>query len=261
MKALVLLTLLPAFMLIGCGKMQTNKDSAGNVLQEMTNNNAISEEDANSVDESLLDTEIEVSQSVDQPNSVMMKLGGAELLIDFIEDLSGDPEETAMVINGVEVPAGLAADKNSFQGLIASLVTSQLEGVDILGIPVGQLVQAGLGLISGDTDRASFSNLFGTLIRGALNMFLDGTPFGNIFGSLVDGLLGDDNSGNSSQGNNNNGNNNSNNNGNTNNNNGNNNNNNSGGGLGGIVNTIGGVLTGGNPLLGGIFSLITNLFN
>ncbi len=251
MKAIILVILLPAFMLIGCGKMQTNGDSAGNVLQEMTNNNAISEEEAESIDESLLDETVEITET--QPNSIMMKVGGAELLIDFIEDLTGDPDETAMVINGVEVPALLAADKDSFQALIASLVTSQLEGIDILGIPVADLVHAGLGLINGDQSQASFSNLFGTLIRGALNMFLDKTPFGSIFDSLTGGLLGNNSGQNNNQGS---GSDNS-----GNNNNGtNNNNNNSGGGLGGIINTIGGVLTGGNPLLGGIFSLITNLF-
>ena len=241
MKALILL-MLPALMLIGCGEMETNEDAAQNYLQRLNESGATTDAEVQSIDESLLDESVQVTQA-DNPNSIMMKVGGAELLIDFIENLSGDPAETAMIINGIEVTTQIAADPQSFQGLIASLVTSQLEGIDILGVPLSGLVQAGLGLISGDTSKADFSNLFGTLIRGAFNTFLSGTPLGAIFGSLLDPLLGGDaaNSGSSNSGSNN-------------------NNNNSGDVTNGIVNTIGSVISGGNPLLGGIFSLIMNLF-
>lgn len=250
MKSLVLILMLPALMLIGCGKMQTNETSASNAIQGLSNEGAISIEEAESIDEGLLEEEVQLTET-DQANSIMLKLGGAELLIDFLSDLSGDPEETAMVINGVEVPTGIAADSGSFQGLIASLVAGQLEGVDLFGIPATDLVDVGLGLISGDTKKANFSNLFGTLVRGALNLFLSGTPYGAIFnviaGPILDNVLGNG-SGNQNSGSNNNSNNS-------------NNNNDSGGFLDTIVNTIGGVLDGGSSSpLGGIFNLITNLF-
>lgn len=248
MKAL-LIFLLPALMLIGCGEMQTNNSAARGVLSEMDANGSINGDELILGDEALLDETVEMADM--GSNSVMMKLGGAELLIDFIEDLNGVPEETAMIINGVEVATELVQNPQSFQALIASLVTSQLEGVDILGIPAVQLVQVGTQLINSDNRRADFSNLFGTLVRGAFNMFLSKTPLGSIFEQIVgpggvDNILPPANSGEQvsqpsqpaqpqqpTQ--------------------------DSGSKLSRIVNTIGGVLTGGNPLLGGIFNLISNL--
>lgn len=248
MKALVIL-MLPALMLIGCGQMDTNEDTAQNILSNLNANGSLSNDDLANVDENLLDQTVQMSQT--SSNSVMLKVGGAELLIDFMDNLSGAPAETAMVINGVEVATSIAKDPSSLQGLIASLVTSQLQNVDILGMPAADLVQAGLGLINGDTNTSDFSNLFGTLVRGVFNNFLSGSPLSDIFGQIAGPILGGSGGNNSSA---------SNGQGNSNNNN-NNNNNSSGGSLiGSIVNSIGGGLTGGNPLLGGIFSLITNLF-
>ena len=254
-KALVLTLMLPAMFLIGCGQqMQTNEAAAGNALQNLANNGAITQEEADSVEGRLLDESVEVTDT-GSGNSIMMKIGGADLLIDLFDNLTGAADEVAMVINGIEVPTELAVDKDSFQALIASLVTSQLEGIDVLGMPVGDLVQAGLSLINGDTQTFDFSNLFGTLIRGALNMYMGGSPIGMIVGALagpiIDNVLDEVfDSGDSQADQNQNQNNN--------------NQDNSGGDLlSGIVNTIGGVFGNGgnnNNPLGGIFSLITNLF-
>ncbi len=245
MKALLIL-ILPALMLIGCGEMQTNNSSAGSVLSEMEANGSINSDELILDDETLLNETVEMADM--GSNSIMMKLGGAELLIDFIDNLNGVPEETAMIINGIEVATELVQDPNSFQALIASLVTSQLEGVDILGIPAIQLVQVGAQLIKSDNRRADFSNLFGTLVRGAFSMFLSKTPYGSIFEQILgSGGLGNTlppaNSGEPEpqpaqpqQPN-----------------------QDSGSKFGRIVNTIGGVLAGSNPLLGGILSLISNL--
>jgi len=245
MKAL-LIFILPALMLIGCGEMQTNNSAARGLLSEMDANGSINSDELILDDETLLDETVEMADM--GSNSIMMKLGGAELLIDFIENLNGAPEETAMIINGIEVATELVQNPRSFQALIASLVTSQLEGVDILGIPAVQLVQVGTQLINSDNRRADFSNLFGTLVRGAFNMFLSKTPIGSIFDRIlgpggVDNILPPANSGEQveqpkqpeqpSQG--------------------------SGGKFSGIVSTIGTVLAGSNPLLGGIFNLIANL--
>ena len=246
MKAFVLTLFLPALMLIGCGQLETNETTAGNALQNAVNNGAISEQDAMSVNEDLLEENLQMTEM--SSNSIMMKLGGAELLIDFIENLSGDPAETAMIINGVEVTTQVAADPQSLQGLIASLVSNQLEGKEVLGIPLMDLVNMGLGLVTGDSSKADFSNLFGTLVRGALNMFVGSSPIGAIIGTLagplLDGIFGGGDPNQTS----------------------NNNNNNSSDPLGGALNNLlGGFLGGGgggsssNPL-GGIFSLITNLF-
>ncbi len=250
LKAFVLTMFLPALMLIGCGQLETNETTAGNALQNGVNEGVITEQEANSINEDLLDESVEMTEV--SSNSIMMKVGGAELLIDFIENLTGAPEEIAMIVNGVEVTTQVAANPEALQGLIASLVSSQLEGKEVFGMPLMDLVNMGLGLISGDTDKADFTNLFGTLVRGALGMFMNSSPVGAIIGSLagplLDNVFGADPNANS--GNNNNANNN--------------NNNNSGGGvLGNIVNTIGGALGGGSnnsSPLGGIFSLITNLF-
>ena len=258
MKALVLLMILPTLMLIGCGEMQSTETTADNALAGLIDNNAITEEEANAVSETLSDESLELTEVSD--TAIMMKIGGVDFLVDFVENLSGAPEEVAMIIDGIEVTTEVASDPQSLQGLIASLVTSKLEGKEVFGLPLTDLVDAGLGLITGDTEKADVSNLFGTLIRGALNMFVNDSPIGGIIGALAGPLLGGiagDNggdAGNSSDGgNSNNGNNNSNNNS---------NNSNEGGGLlGTIVNTVGGLLggSGGSPL-GGLFSLITNLF-
>jgi hypothetical protein len=247
MKAILLL-LLPALMLIGCGEMQSNETAALNMLSNMEANGSINGEDLQLNDESLLNESVELSEL--NSNQIMLKLGGAELLIDFIDELSGEPEETAMIINGIEVAVGLLQNPQSFQALLASVISSQLEGVDILGIPAGHLIQIGMQLIRGDSAKADLSNLFGTLVRGALNMFLSKTPFGSLFEQvarpILDNVLpGGNQAGQNQQPNQNQ----------------NNNNNNSGGGIGGIIGTIGGLLTGGNPLLGGLVSLISNLFN
>ena len=247
MKGTLLTLLLPALMLIGCGKMETNETTAGNALLNAVDNGAITEQEAQEVSENLLEENLEMTEM--SSNSIMMKLGGAELLIDFIENLSGDPEEIAMIINGIEVTTEVAANPESFQGLIASLVSSQVEGRDIFGIPLMDLVNMGLGLITGDSSKADFSNLFGTLVRGALNMIVSSSPVGAIIGALagplLDGLLGGENNSNNNNTN---------------------NNNSSAGGLEGVVdNLLGGLLGGGNSSSGGsalgdIFSLITNLF-
>lgn len=239
MKALVIF-ILPAMMLIGCGKMNSNTETAETVLTNLSDANHISASDVNSVNEGLLDETVEVTET--GANSMLLKVGGAELLIDFIEDLKGDkPEEVAMIINGVEVATSIASDSSALQALIASLVTSQLEDVDIMGIPAHELVKVGLSLIKGDAEKADFSNLFGTLVRGFLGNYLSKNPIGAIFAPILDGVLGgisgDVNSNPDNV-----------------------NNNNPGqGGIGSIVGTIGGALAGGNPMLGGLFSLITNL--
>ncbi len=247
MKALLIL-LLPAMMLIGCGQMQTNDGTAGELLSQMNASGNIVEEDLNNLNEDLMNESVEVSQT--RPNSLMMKVGGAELLIDFIENLSGDnPEQTAMIINGIQVSQQLASDPKAFQGLIASLVTAQLEDVNILGIPASQLVQLGLGIVNGDADKKDLSQLFGTLVRGALNMFISKTPFSSLFGSILGPIVDQIDGGQSPQqpplnnGSNTN----------------NNNNNNSGNPLQSIIGTIGGAISGSNPLLGGFLSLIMNL--
>ena len=67
MKALVILLLMPALMLIGCGQMETNEDSAQNILQGMNNNGALSEEDAANVDESLQDETVEMTEIAEAP--------------------------------------------------------------------------------------------------------------------------------------------------------------------------------------------------
>ncbi len=251
MKAFVLTMFLPAMMLIGCGQLETKQTTAGNALENSVSQGVITEEEANSIGDSVLDENLEMTEVAS--NSMMMKLGGAELLIDFIENLSGDPQEIAMVINGVQVTQQVASNPESLQGLIASLVSSQLEGREVFGMPLMDLVNMGLGLITGDTDKSDFTNLFGTLVRGALGMFMNSSPVGAIIGALagplLDNVLGPDpNNANNGSGNNNS--------------NGNNNNNNSSGNvLGNIVNTIGGAFGGGsNSPLAGIFSLITNLF-
>lgn len=244
MRAFVLTLFLPALMLIGCGQLETNETTAGNALQNGVNNGVFTEDEANAISEDLDNETLELTEM--SSNSMMMKLGGAELLIDFVENVGVDPEAIAMIINGVEVTKQVASNPQALQGLIASLVSSQLEGREIFGMPLMDLVNMGLGLITGDTDKADFTNLFGTLVRGALGMFMNSSPVGAIIGALAGPLLdnvfgADPNAGNN----------------NTNNN----NNNSSGSVLGNIVNTIGGVLGGGSSSpLGGILSLITNLF-
>jgi hypothetical protein len=246
-KAFVLTMILPAWMLIGCGQLETNETTAGNAAQGLLSEGVITEEDASSLNNDLLEENLELSET--SPNSMLMKLGGAELLIDFIKNLSGDPEEIAMVINGVEVTTEVATNPESLQGLVASLVSSQLEGREIFGMPLTDLVEMGLGLITGDTEQADFSNVFGTLVRGALGMFVNNSPVGSIISTLLgpalEGAVGEDPNANSGPSNNNNNNNNSNET-----------------PRGNIVNTIGGALTGGSGegALGGIFSLIMNLF-
>ncbi len=255
MKALVLLLLLPAMMLIGCGKMDTAQTTAGSALQQLNDDGAINDADLAELDSDLLNENLEVSEA--SPDSILMKLGGAEFLVSFIEELSGDPKQTAMIINGIEVAQEVVSNPDSFQSLMASLVASQLEDVDVLGIPVADLIDVGKQIISGDRDSFNFSKLFGTLIRGTLNKFLSGSPVGELIRLFAGPLLGldkddvgadsgqQDNSGTSQD------NNNSNNSNDT---------NNSGSGVGGtIVNAIGSVIAGGNPLLGGLFNLISNL--
>lgn len=255
MKSLVLIIMLPALMLIGCGKMQTNEATAGSALEQLNSNGALSDADVNSIDSSMHDQTIQMSQA--GTSSILMKVGGADLLVNFLDQVTNDPQETAMIINGIEVTQQVISDPKSFQGLVASLVASQLQGVDIFGVPLTDLVQAGLGLINGDTSQANFSNLFGTIIRGAFNMFLSNSPIGNIISAIAGPVLGGVNGNNQASGNAGSNTNNANNNQN------NNNNNNSGGGLlGTVVNAIGSAVGGsaGGGLVGGLFSLITNLF-
>lgn len=261
MKALIIF-LFPAFLLIGCGQMQTNEGTASDAISNLEANGALSEEDLQNleqVDESLLSENLEITET-DNPNSVIMKLGGAELLIDFIDNLSGAPEETAMIINGVDVPSSVASNSGSFQGLIASLVTSQLEDINIFGLPVNTLVNAGLQLISKDKEKNDFSNIFGSLIKGAFNLFSNKTPFGSIFDSIGKPILdsvfdNDDNDNQSGQ--------NEDANDNTEEDQDDNNNGKIKGKevLNAVSGILGGVLTSVNPLLGGAFSLISNLFN
>jgi len=230
--------------------MESSETTAGNAVQNLADNGAITQEEANNVNEELLEENLEMTEV--SSNSMLMKVGGVDLLIDFMSNLTGAGDEIAMIINGIEVTTEVAANPESMQGLVASLVSSQLEGKEVLGLPLMDLVNMGIGLITGDTDKSDFSSLFGTLIRGALNMFVGSSPIGAIIGALagplLDGVLGGNNSNQNSGQNNN-------------------NNNNSGGSaIGNIVNTIGGALGGGNSnnsgngLLGGIFNLITNLF-
>lgn len=249
MKGLVSL-MISSLLLIGCGQMKTNEDTAMSVLNNMEANGSLDGSDLNLNDESLLDESVQLSETA--PNSIMMKFGGAELLIDFIEDFGGQQSDTAMVINGVEVAAGLLQNPESFQGLLASLLTAQLEKVDILGVPAPRLVQVGLELIRGDKSKADLSNIFGSLVRGALNMYLSKTPFGSLFEQIlrpvVDRVLPGSENGQTvqqpqqpaqpaqpqlpvQQ---------------------------PGGIKQTIVSTIGGLISGSNPILGGIFNLIAN---
>lgn len=247
MKALLTLLLLPALMLIGCGKMETNQDTANNVLQGMVAGEYISEQDAADVDESLLEEQVEITE-IQETNTVVMKVGGTELVVDFLENITGAQEEVTMLIEGVEVTRALAEDKDSLKALVASLVQSKLEGKEVLGIPAMDLVQIGLGLLNKDTRQAGFAGLFGTLIKGALNMFLASQPWGMIAAPIVNPIIdnvvdniagGGSNSASQSP-----------NNGNQ---------NNSGGLLRGLLGGGQSSNNNGSPL-GGIFSLIMNLF-
>lgn len=245
MKALVYLLILPSLLLVGCGKLETKETTSGNAINQLEANGALTEEEAQSVNADLLDENLQVSEV--SSRSMLMKVGGVDLLIDFFDNLSGDPQDTAMQINGIPVTAQVASDPQSMQGLIASIVTSHLDGKEIFGVPLSELVTTGLGIINGDKDKADFSNLFGTIIRGALNMFKNSSPIGQIVGTIVGGLLDDKLGGGDP---------------NNTSNNLNNNNNSSGGFLGGFLDNLGGSNSGGSSgsSLGGIFSLIMNLF-
>jgi hypothetical protein len=246
MKALILLVI-SSMIFVGCGQMNSGQTTAGSALANLAENDVITENEANSLNNSDVSNEnVELMET--GSNSMMMKVGGVELLIDFVQEIIEDPKDIAMIINGVEVTAEVASDPESFQGLIASLVDSHLEGKEVLGIPLSELVDLGLGLISGEKEQADVSNLFGTLIRGALGMYLNNSPIGSIISAIVGPILGGENSGDQ--------------------NNAQNNQNNASEGLSGIVETIGGLFGGGSSdnnnsgdrPFGGIFNLISNLF-
>ncbi len=239
MKALIIL-LLPALMLIGCGQMQTNGGSAGDLASQMNANGNLDNEDLDNLNEQQRNENVEISQT--QPNSLMMKVGGAELLIDFVGQLSQNSQQIAMIINGIEISQQLASDPQSFQALIASLVTAQLEKVDIKGVPAAQLVQIGLNLVKGDTGKKELSQLFGTLVKGALNMYLSKTPFSELFGSIINPIVNPVEGGQTTSPQPNNPVNNT-----------------PSSPLRTIIGTIGGAISGSNPLLGGLLNLILNL--
>ena len=276
-RSLTLILITPLFLLFtACGQMESQKSIGSTAIDNLTGNGALTADDVADLTDADLSQTVEVADT-GTGNSMMMKVGGADLLIDFMEQITGEDSEIAMIINGVDVPNSIARDQTSFQGLITSLVQSQLDGIDLFGIPASTLVNAGLAMMNNSQDdeeepQEKISGLFGTLIRGALNMFVGGSGIGNIVSSLAGPLLGgvldnfggDQNSNaNNNQSNQNqglNGNDSANNQGNNNGN----QNSSEGGLLGGIINTVGGLIGGGNTgnssPFGGIFNLISNLF-
>ena len=200
MKKLIIL-MMPALMLIGCGEMSSTKTTANDLSSEMAGQGNLSAEDQQALqnlnDPSLLNESLTVTEN--SSDSLLMQLGGADLLIDFINNLNpNDENATAMIINGVEVSQKVAKDPTSFQGLLASLIASQLGGIDIMGIDISELIGVGMDLLTGKAQLSDLSSVFGVLIRGALNMFMSSIPFGNVLaplvGTIIDNVVGGDSS-------------------------------------------------------------------
>lgn len=240
MKALFIL-ILSTVLFVGCGKMKTNNETSGNVLSSLNSSGLIGEEEKEElegIDPSLLEEQLSLIET-DKAESIIMKLGDAELLIDFVKNLTGKSNEIAMIINGIKVTSQVAANPKSFQALIASIVEGQLKGKELAGVPLKDLIKHGLKLVNGDIGKHDFSKLFGVLVKGAFKLFLSGTPYGVIFQAILDPVL-DGVLGNSNQ------------NANT--------NNPSKDVVDSIVDSVGGALTGSDPKLGGLLSLIMTLF-
>lgn len=268
MKKLIIL-LLPALMLIGCGEMKTSETQVGTLADEMAAEGYVSEESQTSLgnlnDPAILDETVTLTETSE--SSVMMKIGEVDLLVEFVDALDiVDSESIAMLVNGIEVTQAVAADPKQLQGLLASIVSSATQGIDIFGMDLSKLVNVGIDLIKGDLKTSDLSSVFGVLVEGALNMFLSSVPFGGLIGSLVAPLLDnvfgndDDNSNDSASSG------------------------NSFDGIGDVVSSIIGSITGddtandndssssnnnnsssnnsgnGSSLFNGIFNLITNLF-
>lgn len=191
MKKFIIL-LLPAIMLIGCGEMKSSETQVGTLADEMASQGYVSEESQNSLDNlndpSILNETVTVTET--SPESVMMKVGGVDLLVEFVDALDiVDQDSIAMIINGIKVTQAIAADPSQLQGLIASIVSSATQGVDIFGVDLSKLVSFGMDLIKGDLKTSDLSSVFGVLVEGALNMFLSSVPFGGLIGSLVSPII------------------------------------------------------------------------
>lgn len=238
MKALIIVVL-SSIIFVGCGQMKTNNNSTGNVLSSLNSSGLVNDQDKEEledIDPSLLEEDLTLTET-DKKNSIVMKLGGAELLIDFLETIPNKPEQIAMIINGIEVTSQVAANPQSFQALIASLVNAQIKGKDIAGIPLKKLIKMGLKIIGCDLGSYDFSKLFGVLVKGAFKLFLKGIPYGSIFEAILDPVLdnalGNNNSNVNTPPKN---------------------------VVGSIIDTVGGAIGGNDPKAGGLLNLITNLF-
>ena len=166
-------------LLSGCGKIDSNRQTAKDVLLEMNKNGEISDQHLAYLEENaspeLLNRPVEI-RKLDN-SSVVMKFGESETLID-VQKENSNSQITSLSVNGKEVitTAGernRERNRNVLEGILGLLSPNERNDIeDNIGLNLGDLIDLGY---SNDRDEAQLI-LLGTLVIKALRNFRDENP-------------------------------------------------------------------------------------
>ncbi len=164
---------------VGCGKMETNRQTAGDIFREMHRNGEIGDEhlaylEAN-VNPATLNQSVKIIQISD--TSLIMQVGDRRTTIDIERDSGENAPVTAMTVNGTTLKPKSEESRRKSRNLLETLLglfepdeRDEIEGN--LGFNLGDLIDLGY---AEDRDDAELIAL-GTLIINALRKFRKDNP-------------------------------------------------------------------------------------
>ena len=191
MKRIILL--LPALMLVACGKFSHQAAPAQDVITELEQDGYLSDTDRETVenlnpDNEVLDEVAVTEDIVNGDNIMVLDLRGQKATVEYMND-----PEVAFKINGLEVTHSIAQNEKMLDGLFEGLIETGLDQLInglIGGLPanITALIQAGLDIINSGSIEESIGQIAGLVVRGFFNVFLQTIPFGNLLAPIVGGI-------------------------------------------------------------------------
>ena len=190
-----LIIILVAMMLMGCGKMRPMAENSEktrvclpveSVLFNALGKGMISPEEADQIKETLMKESITLIQ--EDPRALQMKLDDMNVLVEFRENVTSNPQDVAFTMNGVEVTNEMISDPEALEYLIASVSSSKpSEGGETQ--QASHHLEAGQKLVSGNTTKRVASNLLSLVIRTGLGFLALSSPTGALIAGVATPIL------------------------------------------------------------------------
>ena len=194
-KGKQLIITLVAMALTGCGKMKPMAENSEktrvclpveSVLFNALGKGMISLEEADQIKETLMKKSITLIE--EKPRALQMKLADMNVLVEFRENVTKNPQDVAFTMNGVEVTNEMISDPEALEYLIAS-VSSSKPSEEGETQQASQHLEAGQKLVTGNTTKRVASNLLSLVIRTGLGFLALSNPVGALISGVATPIL------------------------------------------------------------------------